>query len=320
MSLLCIISSLFSYSFIGLLITRSLIYSLIPLLLLVAFFFFFLLKKAFLSNVDDIYKKADEYAEVHGISHVAVKYSAARGYYLSLPLEMASNLPYEFIQPAKSGKYIFCTTEEVQSLNTRSQDNIQDLLLLTHERIQEVLDVARSKYDALARLSDAVALLDLCHSFADKVTLSKLPWTRPSLTDGAVSAAEDNENGNNGGNDNDNDASTHPEESYAIAICNGRYGIDVDETVFPADGGPGEWIANDTYANLSKNLTIISGINGSGKSTYLKQIAIIVLLAHCGSYVPAEEALIPVSLSYVALFRIYAIKSYFEHHPKILSH
>jgi len=88
---------------------------------------------------------------------------------------------------------------------------------------------------------------------------------------------------------------TNLEETYAIAICNGRYGIDVGDAVFPSDGGPGDWIANDTYASLSKNLTIISGINGSGKSTYLKQIAIIVLLAHCGSYVPAEEALIPVS-------------------------
>mmetsp|Transcript_21625 Transcript_21625/g.51237 ORF Transcript_21625/g.51237 Transcript_21625/m.51237 type:complete len:922 (+) Transcript_21625:132-2897(+) len=253
------------------------------------------LRKAFLSNVDDIYKKADEYAEVHGISHVAVKYSTTRGYYLSLPLEMASSLPNEFIQPSKSGKFIFCTTEEVQSLNSRSQDNIQDLLILTHERIQEVLDVARSKYDALARLSDAVALLDLCHGFADKVTLSKLPWARPCLTDGTTPAAEEVDT-NEEVDDADNDAAvTNTGESYAIAICNGRYGIDVDDSVFPSNGGPGEWIANDTYASLSKNLTIISGINGSGKSTYLKQIAIIVLLAHCGSYVPAEEALIPLT-------------------------
>ena len=255
-----------------------------------------------MSNVDDIYKKADEYAEMHGISHVAVKYSTARGYYLSLPLEMASNLPNDFIQPSKSGRFIFCTTEEVQSLNTRSQENIQDLLLLTHERIQEILDVARSKYDALARLSDAIALLDLCHSFADKVTLSKLPWTRPSLTDGGTAASvytENEESAGTGGNANNNNNSAAaasaalPEETYAIAICNGRYGIEIGDV--PSESGPGEWISNDTYASLSKNLTIISGINGSGKSTYLKQIAIIVLLAHCGSYVPAEEALIPVS-------------------------
>jgi hypothetical protein len=49
---------------------------------------------------------------------------------------------------------------------------------------------------------------------------------------------------------------------------------------------------------------VISGINGSGKSTYLKQIAIIVLLVHCGSYVPTEEAPIPVSLLFVSLFML----------------
>ena len=249
--------------------------------------------KAFLSNVDDIYRKADEYAEVNGISHVAVKYSAARGYHLSLPLEMASNLPNEFIQPSKSGRYILCTTEEVQSLNTRSRDNIQDLLLLTNEKIQQILDMARSNYDALARLSDAIALLDLCHCFADKVTLSKLPWTRPLLTDGEVEASVDTENNDNGSKNADT-AAVAPEETYAIAICNGRYGIEIGNGGFPSENGPMEWIANDTYASLSKNLTIISGINGSGKSTYLRQIGIIVILAHCGSYVPAEEALIPV--------------------------
>lgn len=264
--------------------------------------------QAFLSNVDDIYRKADEYAEIHGISHVAVKYSTARGYYLSLPLEEASNLPNVFIQPSKSGRFIFCTTEEVQSLNARSQDNIQDMLILTHERIQQVLDVARSKYDALARLSDAIALLDLCHGFADKVTLSKLPWARPSMTDGEIAAGVDADNGEtkirnnnitNATADAASAASTPSEETYAIAICNGRYGIDVGKEGFPCDTGPGECVPNDTYASSSKNLTIISGINGSGKSTYLKQIGIIVLLAHCGSYVPAEEALIPVSNSFV---------------------
>ena len=164
--------------------------------------------------------------------------------------------------------------------------------------LQQVLDVARSKYDALARLSDAIALLDLCHSFADKVTLSKLPWTRPSMTDGTMAATEENEKESNGLQNNSGgnvtaSSTTSPEGSYAIAICNGRYGIDVEDIIL-TDGGPGEWVPNDTYADLSKNLTIISGINGSGKSTYLKQIAIIVLLAHCGSYVPAEDALIPV--------------------------
>jgi DNA mismatch repair protein MSH4 len=243
-----------------------------------------ILRKAFLANVDDIYQKADEYAEIHGI-HVSVRYSTSRGYYLSVPAEIASGLPNIFIQPAKSGNHIHCTTEEVHSLNIRAQDNVQDLLLMTHERIQEVLEDARSKYDALASLSDAVALLDLCHSFADKVTLSKLPWSRPEM------AGQSGRSDTSGG------------KASAITIRNGRYGIDVTDSYLASADGPKEIIPNDTYASGLKNFTVISGINGSGKSTYLKQIAIIVLLAHCGSYVPAEQASIPVSIVVGMSFR-----------------
>ncbi len=231
-----------------------------------------IIRKAFLANVDDIYKKADEYAEIYGM-HVTVRYTSSRGYYLSVPADNAAHLPNVFIQPIKSGNHIFCTTEEVHSLNIRAQDNVQDLLLMTYERIQEVLEDARSKYDALAALSDAIALLDLCHGFADKVTLSKLPWSRPELV-GDESTGK--------GND--------------LLIRNGRYGIDVSNSYLSSSEGPKEIIPNDTYASETKYFTVISGINGSGKSTYLKQIAIIVLLAHCGSYVPAEEASIPVRM------------------------
>eukprot|EP00934_Nitzschia_sp_Nitz4_P003972 Nitzschia sp. Nitz4//scaffold166_size90379//12662//15701//NITZ4_005047-RA/size90379-processed-gene-0.104-mRNA-1//1//CDS//3329538166//3962//frame0 len=226
-----------------------------------------ILRMTFLANVDDIYKKADEYAEVHGC-HITVKYSTTRGYFLSVPGEMAAALPEVFIQPNKSGSKIYCTTEEVQSLNARAKENVQDLLLMTYERIQEVLDFARSKYDALAALSDAIALLDICHSFADKVSLSKAPWTRPKIVDFATS-------------------------EVGMVIRNGRHGIEVADAFSNSSGGPSEIIPNDTFVATDKPFTVLSGINGSGKSTYLKQVAIIVLLAHCGSYVPAEEAQIP---------------------------
>jgi DNA mismatch repair protein MSH4 len=233
------------------------------------------IRKAFLANVDDIYRLADEYAEKYGIN-VTVKENVARGYYLSIPAELASELPTAFIQPVRSGRAIHCTTEEVHSLNSRAQDNVQDLLLMTHHRIQEVLDVARSHYDVLASLSDAIALLDMCHCFADNVASSRLPWCRPVVRAGQESSS--------GGE---------------LRIKNGRYGIDVSGSgasasraePLPTDG---DFIPNDTFASQSKHFTVITGINGSGKSTYLRQLAIIVVLAQCGSYVPAEQAEIPV--------------------------
>ena len=153
--------------------------------------------------------------------------------------------------------------KKVLSLNARAQENVQDMLLMTHEKIQEVLELARKHYDALASLSDAIALLDMCHSFADNVASSHLPWCRPKLSD----------------------------MEGTLSIRGGRYAIDTSENGV----NPFAYVPNDTYAAPFQNFNVITGINGSGKTTYLKQIAIHVILAQCGSYVPAEEAFIPVS-------------------------
>jgi DNA mismatch repair protein MSH4 len=229
------------------------------------------IRKAFLSNVDDIYKKADEYAELYGI-HVQVRHSATRGYFLAVPAQVGAELPQVFLQPTKSRRFITCTTEEISSLNSRAQDNMHDLLLMTHDRIQLVLQVARENYDAVAALCDAVAILDMCHSFADNVTLSRQTWCRPVVT------PYDDTTGSSG----------------AFMVRGGRFSIDVSNVGLSTDDRPAEYIPNDTYAAENKPFTMITGINGSGKSTYLNQIAIIVILAQCGSYVPAEQASIPI--------------------------
>lgn len=156
---------------------------------------------------------------------------------------------------------------------------------MTHDRIQEVIDIARQKHDALAALCDAVALVDMCHSFADNVAISRLPWCRPTITNNLTS----------GENNQSTAGNSNPVGSGSIAIRNGRYAIDVSNTgLMNSEHFHGNFIPNDTYASAFQNFTVITGINGSGKSTYLKQLAITVILAHCGSYVPAEEAFIPI--------------------------
>ena len=71
------------------------------------------IRKAFLANVDDIYRLADEYAGKHNI-RVNVKESSGRGYFLVIPHETGTDLPQEFIQSVKAGKFVHCTTEEVR--------------------------------------------------------------------------------------------------------------------------------------------------------------------------------------------------------------
>lgn len=124
---------------------------------------------------------------------------------------------------------------------------------MTHERIQECIQNARQKYDALASLSDAIALIDMCHCFADNVASSRQPWCRPTVTDCCLDSIN-NANGIIG--------------SGAIAIRNGRFVIDVSKTgLMVSDSGQTnhEYIPNDTYASAFQNFTVITGINGSGK-------------------------------------------------------
>lgn len=93
-----------------------------------------LLRKAFLANVDDIYRLADEYAETYDIN-VHVKETASQGYYLSVSADFGLDFAQIFIQPVKNGKFIHCTTKEVYNLNNRAQEDVQDLLLMIDGRI-----------------------------------------------------------------------------------------------------------------------------------------------------------------------------------------
>jgi DNA mismatch repair protein MSH4 len=153
-------------------------------------------------------------------------------------------------------------------LNSRAQENVEDLLLMTHERIQECIQIARQNFDALASLSDAIALIDMCHSFADNVASSNQPWCRPTVTD----CCPTNEMYVS---QSDKQITNSIVGSGAIAIRNGRFAIrngrfaiDVSKTgLLVSDTGEQnhEFIPNDTYASAFQNFTVITGINGSGK-------------------------------------------------------
>jgi DNA mismatch repair protein MSH4 len=275
------------------------------------------LRRSYKENVDDIYKAADALAEQHNL-HVTVRYSAAKGYYLSVPSTSLGDLPGEFLHPTRSGRTISFDTQRVASLNARAMDNVRDLLLITHERIERVLEQAREPrcYDALAALCDAIALLDLCHSYADVVSLSTLPWCRPIVFDRASPP---------GARGECSGQSPAAPNGGAMILRNGRYPIDVAAPSAPElepDGPPTRFIPNDTFVPAGTTCTVVTGVNGAGyealawsiyqcvardpviltrvscsrhfrKSTYLKQVAVIAILAHIGCYVPAEQASIP---------------------------
>ena len=92
-------------------------------------------------------------------------------------------------------------------------------------------------------MTDAISLLDMVHSFSDTVVSSRKMWCRPKISSSTAS----------------------------LAIREGRYAIEIDSLV---ESGVGKaFVSNDTFSSPLTNFTLVSGINGGGKSTYLKQVS-----------------------------------------------
>ncbi|CAM9603702.1 unnamed protein product [Ectocarpus sp. 4 AP-2014] len=226
-------------------------------------------RTTFLQSMEDIYQAADAMTEEHGYQ-VKVSCSVSRGYHLVIPAGV--DLPPGLIQAVQNTKTIACTTEEVSSLSDRANEAVRTALLITHDVIQTLGDEIRTEaLDALFAVTESVALLDMIFGFADLVTLSPLAFCRPEVTaDGPMSIR--------GGR--------HPIVGAVQEDC--KF---VPNDTYMRRGG----MTDDAYPFI--NFRVVTGPNNSGKSTYLKQAGLIVLMAQMGCYVPAEMAVIPVRTS-----------------------
>ena len=128
----------------------------------------------------------------------------------------------------------------------------------------DLLGRVREHVESLFKAVEAIALLDMMVSFADLVVSDESgPWTRPEITGG--------EGGREGG---------------ALAVKQARHPV-VCHYV------PG-FVPNDAFAGRFGNMVVVSGVNGSGKTVFVKTLALVVVLAQIGCFVPAEAASIPI--------------------------
>jgi DNA mismatch repair protein MSH4 len=216
-------------------------------------------RKSFLQTVEDIHEKVSEYSEHYKIP-IKVVFTASRGYHMCIPSSESDNLPPLFVQCIQNKRSINCTSDEIASLTDRSTEAINKALIITNNLIQELLDKVRNSMDFLFSVTDSVALLDMIQSFATLIAYTPHPYTRPKI-----------------------------QTSGPLVISAGRHPI---ISMLPSQSS--SFVGNDTYLDKSDNMLIITGANGSGKTVYIKQVALIVILAQIGCYVPAEHATIPI--------------------------
>ena len=224
-----------------------------------------LIKKGYSEELDGIYESAKEgrlwiaglensERERTGIKQIKVGYNKVFGYYIEISKGYKGDIPDNYIRKqtlVNGERYITPELKEVESVVLNAQTKINDL---EYRLFNELRDKVKSVTAIIQRTASAIASSDALCSFAEQS--AKLGYVKPTVDDGDE-----------------------------IIIKKGRHPV-IENTV-----ENGSYISNDVYLNRKDaSLLIITGPNMSGKSTYMRQLALIVLMAQAGCFVPAQEA------------------------------
>jgi len=190
-----------------------------------------------------------------GIKNLRIGYNDVFGYYIEMPKSQISKIPSYFIRKQTLKNVERFTTQELETLQYSVQEAKENIQAREQEVYNTLLDDL-SKTPGVRELGTAIGDLDIILTFADISVKRK--YTRPVI-----------------------------DESTVIDIKEGRHPV-VENFV-------DSFVPNDTYMDTEKNrFLIITGPNMAGKSTYMRQIALITILAQIGSFVPASQARIGV--------------------------
>lgn len=183
-----------------------------------------------------------------------MKYDSARQYYIVIPADEVDTLPDIFINVYRKKNRIECQTLDLVKLNQKIMDAHDEVINMSDWTIQELIQDFCSEISGLFRVSEAIAMLDMLAAFAHLTTF--YDYIRPELTD-------------------------------VLAIKAGRHPI--REKIHS-----NKFIPNDAYATQQSRFQVVTGCNMSGKSTYIRSLALMTVMAQTGCYVPAEYASFPI--------------------------
>ncbi len=190
-----------------------------------------------------------------GIKNLKTGYNRVFGYYIEVSKSWLNQIPDNYIrkQTMTTGERFI--TPELKEMEYKILNSVDEALKIETKIYQGIKDTLSSYIDVLLDMSDAISTLDCLLSFA--IVSQKYHYCKPTI----------------------NSLVSH------IRIVDGRHPV-VESLL---DGG--EFAPNDTLLDNGANRTmLITGPNMAGKSTYMRQVAIITLMAHMGCFVPAKEA------------------------------
>src|SRR5882672_9444242 len=186
-----------------------------------------------------------------GIPNLRVAYNSVHGFYIEITNAHAQKVPADYRRRQTLKNAERYITPELKEFEDKALSARDRALSLEKSLYDELLALLAAHLPALQRIARALAQLDVLACFA--AVSSKRDYCRPEF-------AEDN----------------------LIEIDAGRHPV-VEAQVEP-------FIANGARLSPARQLLLITGPNMGGKSTYMRQVALIVLMAHVGSFVPAKSA------------------------------
>lgn len=216
------------------------------------------LKNATTEGKNWIVKIETEEREKTGIKNLKVGFNKVFGYYIEVTKSFLSQVPDRFIRKQTLTNAERFITDELKNIENKVLGAEERAVNLEYSVFTKIREEASKNVKRLQKTAHAIASLDVLASFAQ--VAEDMNYCMPIV-----------------------------EKDGVIDIKDGRH--PVIEKMLPA----GSFVQNDTYLDKSENrLSIITGPNMAGKSTYMRQVALITLMAQVGSFVPATSAKIGV--------------------------
>ncbi|MGP8308373.1 DNA mismatch repair protein MutS [Vibrio sp. YIC-376] len=195
--------------------------------------------------------EADE-RERHGIDTLKVGYNNVHGFYIQVSRGQSKLVPPHYVRRQTLKNAERYIIPELKEHEDKVLNSKSKALALEKQLWEELFDLLMPNLEKLQNLASAISQLDVLQNLAERA--DSLDYCRPTLV-----------------------------KEPGIQIQSGRHPVVEQVTSDP-------FIANPIDLNPSRKMLIITGPNMGGKSTYMRQTALIALMAHIGSYVPAESA------------------------------
>jgi DNA mismatch repair protein MutS len=221
------------------------------------------LRDAMRGGKDWIAKLQQQEIERTGISSLKVRFNSVFGYYIEVTKSNLDKVPPHYIRKQTVANGERFITPELKEMEGKILGAEERALKLEYELFQRVRETALGSLKEIQQSASALAQLDVLGSFAETARLNT--YCRPQISDEGILQIRDGRHPVLEGNLN--------EERFVpndTALSSGK-----------ADAAPSEEFPQ---------IALITGPNMAGKSTYIRQVALIALLAHTGSFVPAAEA------------------------------